>query len=313
MAVTSTERPGRLRDVAADQRDAVRRGERQQTVEQPARTSRRPGVGGSASESSAARGAAPIAARSLRLTASARCPIASGGTKRRSKWTPSTCASVVRTSSAPRCGLITAASSPGPTTTHEGIETRACDALDERTLADVSDSECVHSGYAGADAKRGETQKPRFAVWGGRMNLRKQVEPLLLVALQASSKQRHAQHATSRLTWVLRWLRRASENHHEQSRSSANLSVRPGAGQGSGSTRRVWLRTCASASSTMRSRRSGALVELAVGGRISLLARAEELVGDVERDEHRQAEHVAGRRRIRRRRASSDRRRPPAR
>jgi len=33
------------------------------------------------------------------------------------------------------------------------------------------------------------------------MNLRKQVEPLLSVALQASSKQRRAQRATSRLTW----------------------------------------------------------------------------------------------------------------
>jgi len=33
------------------------------------------------------------------------------------------------------------------------------------------------------------------------MNLRKQVEPLLWAALQASSKQRHAQRATSRLTW----------------------------------------------------------------------------------------------------------------
>ena len=64
-----------------------------------------------------------------------------------------------------------------------------------------------------------ETKEPRFAVWGGRVNLLKQVELLLLVALQASSQQRHAQHATSRLTWVKRWLRRASENHHEQSRS----------------------------------------------------------------------------------------------
>ena len=63
------------------------------------------------------------------------------------------------------------------------------------------------------------------------MNLRKQVEPLLSAALQASSKQRHAQRATSRLAWDLRWLRRASENHHEQSRSSRNLIVRPKAGQ----------------------------------------------------------------------------------
>src|SRR5215217_1854344 len=56
-----------------------------------------------------------------------------------------------------------------------------------------------------------KTQKPRFAVWGGRMNLRKQVEPLLSAALQASSEQRHAQHATSRLAWLLHRLRRASE------------------------------------------------------------------------------------------------------
>ena len=55
------------------------------------------------------------------------------------------------------------------------------------------------------------------------MNLRKQVEPLLSAALQASSVQRHAHRATPRLTWVKRWLRRASENHHEQSRSFAIL------------------------------------------------------------------------------------------
>jgi len=60
------------------------------------------------------------------------------------------------------------------------------------------------------------------------MNLRKQVEPLLSAALQASSKQRHAQRATSRLAWDLRWLRRASENHHEQSRSLTILLGDPG-------------------------------------------------------------------------------------
>ena len=74
----------------------------------------------------------------------------------------------------------------------------------------------------------GGGEKPRFAVWGGRMNLRKQVEPLLSAALQASSKQRHAQRATSRLAWDLRWLRRASENHHEQSRSLPILLCDPG-------------------------------------------------------------------------------------
>jgi hypothetical protein len=66
-----------------------------------------------------------MAARSLKLTARARWPIASGGTKRRSKCTPSTCASVVNTSSALRTGSIAAASSPGPTTTH-GAVVRRC-------------------------------------------------------------------------------------------------------------------------------------------------------------------------------------------
>ena len=51
------------------------------------------------------------------------------------------------------------------------------------------------------------------------MNLRKQVDPLLSAALQASSVQRHAQRPAPRITLMERWLRRASENHHEQSRS----------------------------------------------------------------------------------------------
>ena len=51
------------------------------------------------------------------------------------------------------------------------------------------------------------------------MNLRKQVEPLLSAARQASSEQRHAHGAAPQLAWVMHWLRRASENHHEQSRS----------------------------------------------------------------------------------------------
>ena len=60
------------------------------------------------------------------------------------------------------------------------------------------------------------------------MNLQKQVEPLLSIALQASSAQRHAQHATSQLAWVLHRLRRLSENHHEQSRSFCILACHPG-------------------------------------------------------------------------------------
>src|SRR5258706_5032463 len=61
-----------------------------------------------------------MAARSLRLTASARWPIASAGTKARSKCTPSTSASTVRTSARFRSGSITAASSPMPTSIQSG-------------------------------------------------------------------------------------------------------------------------------------------------------------------------------------------------
>src|SRR4051812_27596783 len=75
---------------------------------------------GSASESSAIRGAAPIAATSDTLTASAFQPTSYGVLKRQSKCTPSTSASVVSTSSAPRSGFATAASSPMPIWSQEG-------------------------------------------------------------------------------------------------------------------------------------------------------------------------------------------------
>src|SRR5688500_8402467 len=138
--------------------------------------------------------------------------------------------------------------------------------------------------------------KPRFAVWGGRMNLRKQVEPLLSAALQASSEQRRAQRATSRLTWVKRWLRRASENHHEQSRSSTHLSVREREGQG-GLTRLFFSDLRENfVDETLQAH--GTLIELAVG--LGLLrAGAKTLVGDIEGDQHRQAQRVAGRRGVR--------------
>src|SRR5262252_3265990 len=58
------------------------------------------------------------------------------------------------------------------------------------------------------------------------MNLRKQVEPLKKAALQASSLQRHAHHAASRLTWVKRWLKRAYR-HHAQSRELEPLATDP--------------------------------------------------------------------------------------
>ena len=51
------------------------------------------------------------------------------------------------------------------------------------------------------------------------MNLRKQVDPLLSAALQASSEQRHAQHATPRLAWGNNIGSDEPLTHHEQSRS----------------------------------------------------------------------------------------------
>ena len=64
------------------------------------------------------------------------------------------------------------------------------------------------------------------------MNLRKQVEPLLSAALQASSVQRHAQRATSRLTLMKRWLRRASETITSKAGACKDLNVGAGSGQG---------------------------------------------------------------------------------
>ena len=77
-------------------------------------------VSGRASDRSACRGTAPIAARSLRLTASTLPPTASSGVNARSKCTPSTIVSVVMTDSEPRSGSTTAASSPIPRSTDRG-------------------------------------------------------------------------------------------------------------------------------------------------------------------------------------------------
>jgi len=80
----------------------------------------------------------------------------------------------------------------------------------------------------GAARLRRTRRKAPLCRVGRSMNLRKQVEPLLKAALQASSLQRHAHHAASRLTWVIRWLKRACR-HHAQSRElkrSKDLSVR---------------------------------------------------------------------------------------
>src|SRR5690349_608851 len=132
------------------------------------------------------------------------------------------------------------------------------------------------------------------------MNLRKQVEPLKKAALQASSLQRHAHHAASRLTWVKRWLKRAYR-HHVQSRElkpwSPILSVLC-----SGFKRR--LRTAARfrGASVLDHEEAiddsfelaGALRQLTAAGARGVTA-AKQLVGDVQRGEHGQAQRVAGR------------------
>ena len=90
------------------------------------------------------------------------------------------------------------------------------------------------------------------------MNLRKQVEPLLSAALQASSEQRHAHRATSRLALVVTSAQTSLRNHHEQSRSVTILLCDPGRVKTRGPPRQTARSTAtsASASSTMRSRRS---------------------------------------------------------
>src|SRR3954468_3047119 len=64
------------------------------------------------------------------------------------------------------------------------------------------------------------------------MNLHKQVEPLLSAALQASSEQRHAQHAASRLAWLLHRLRRASETITSKAEAEGVLPCRAAGGEG---------------------------------------------------------------------------------
>src|SRR5215213_8362365 len=74
-------------------------------------------------------------------------------------------------------------------------------------------------------------ERPRFAVWGGRMDLRKQVEPLGSCALGFLTR-RHAHHTALRFSWVKRWPKRASENHHAQSRElSFRKDLSPGRGE----------------------------------------------------------------------------------
>ena len=63
------------------------------------------------------------------------------------------------------------------------------------------------------------------------MNLRKQVEPLLSAALQASSQQRHAQHATSRLAWVVTLAQTSLRKPSRAKQEPDDLTVPLGEGQ----------------------------------------------------------------------------------
>src|SRR5262245_12156795 len=130
------------------------------------------------------------------------------------------------------------------------------------------------------------------------MNLRKQVEPLKKAALQASSLQRHAHHAASRLTWVKRWLKRAYR-HHAQSRE-----LEPSATDPIGSEFTVQERAALSVpagDATSGHQKTidqpfelaGALSQFAAanaGG----VAAAKQFVRDIEGSEDRQPQRVAG-------------------
>ena len=101
-------------------------------------------------DSSAYRGAAPMAAMSLTLTARALYPMSAGVEKRRSKWMPSTSASVVSTCKAPRSDVATAASSPIPMTTDAGAggrRRRIC-SMSPRSPTSPTDPDREGSGWA---------------------------------------------------------------------------------------------------------------------------------------------------------------------
>lgn len=54
-------------------------------------------------------------------------------------------------------------------------------------------------------------EKPRFAVWGGRMNLQKAGGTAVRAVLQASSQQRHAHRPAVAILLVYCWLKRAPD------------------------------------------------------------------------------------------------------
>ena len=135
---------------------------------------------GRTSDKRAHRGVAPMAARSLRLTASALCPMSAGVEKAREKCTPSTTASVVTTSRSFLTGASTAASSPGPTrTVDEGRGSRAstrakraCSPRSATFMDSRSTTRVTRTVPAGRQKYPEAMKRPRFAVWGGSLNLR---------------------------------------------------------------------------------------------------------------------------------------------
>ncbi len=161
------QRSRETRDVSADERGARRPSPPPRRRRRARRNQRSGSPGGRERLSSTARGVAPIAARSLRLTATAlRADRMRAAVQSRRKCTPSTSASVVRTSCFAARGLhhrgIVADAEPRRSA---GVApARARTRRDERGLAGVGDGGVTRFDSGGAPDKK----EPRFAVWGGR-------------------------------------------------------------------------------------------------------------------------------------------------
>ncbi len=177
IAVTlTTTGPGERGQVAANERGARRRRQRRRSRRRARRSRRAANASGSARLSSDARGAAPIAARSLRFTASALWPMARAArSSRAGSARPRRARRSSRPNRARARGAITAASSPIPISTCGGGGADAlAQPIDQSQLAEISDGR-GHGTWDGAlrpRCVREGRKKPRFAVWGGCMNLR---------------------------------------------------------------------------------------------------------------------------------------------
>ena len=152
------ERPGRLRDVAADQRDAVRRGERQQTVEQ---LLERGDVQGRRQREREQRGVRRCAHRRQIAQVDGQRAMSDRIGGHEAAIEVDAVHLRVGGQDVERASLrlddrrVVAWTDDDP----RGHRHARLDAGDERTFTDVSDRECVHSGSARTDAERREQRK----------------------------------------------------------------------------------------------------------------------------------------------------------